>query len=81
MLFKYERTAHVSKEEIEKYAEILNDYIDRLDTVAKADNYMYEESSINLPFDESILERIYKLKDKYVTKQLKYIIDIGIGAL
>ncbi len=79
MLFKYEQTAQVNKDEISNHAAFLQQYIDRLTKIAEADNYMYEESSINLPFDEKILEKIYKLKAKYTKGNLKYIIDIGIG--
>jgi len=79
MLFRYEETAHVTNEEISAEAPNLEPYIERLNKVAKADDYRYDESSINLPFDDKILERIIKLKEKYVTPKLKYIIDIGIG--
>jgi len=79
MLFRYEETAHVTDQELSAEAPILEPYIERLNKVAKADNYMYEESSINLPFDEHILEKILKLRKKYVTPKLKYILDIGIG--
>ncbi len=79
MLFRYEETAHVTNEEISAEAPNLEPYLERLNKVAKADNYMYEESSINLPFDDKILERILKLKEKYVTPKLKYVLDIGIG--
>lgn len=79
MLFRYEETAHVTNEEISAEAPNLKPYIERLNKVAKADNYMYEESSINLPFDDKILELIVKLNNKYVTPKLKYVLDIGIG--
>ena len=79
MLFRYEDSSHVSKDEVTAQAQHLDEYIERLIKVAAADNYMYEESSINLPFDESILEKIHKLKSKYVNKNLKYVLDIGIG--
>lgn len=79
MLFRYEETAHVTDQELSAEAPNLEPYIERLNKVAKADNYMYEESSINLPFDEHILEKILKLRKKYVTPKLKYIIDVGIG--
>ncbi len=79
MLFRYEDSSHVTKDEVAAQAQHLEEYIKRLTKVAEADNYMYEESSINLPFDESILEKIHKLKSKYVNSNLKYVLDIGIG--
>ena len=79
MIFRFEETAHVTKEELSAEAPNLEPYIERLNKVAEADNYMYEESSINLPFDGDILEKILKLREKYVSPKLKYIIDIGIG--
>lgn len=79
MQFLYDQTSKVTNEEVLKEAEALNEYIERLQKVAEADNYMYDESSINLPFDEKILEKVIYLKQKYVSKNLKYVIDIGIG--
>ena len=85
MLFRYEETAHVTNQELSAEAPNLEPYVERLNKVAKADNYMYEESSINLPFDDQILEKIFKLKKKYVTSKLKYIIEFknyfGVGAI
>ncbi len=79
MIFRFEETSHVTKKELSAEAPNLEPYIERLNKVAETDNYMYEESSINLPFDENILEKILKLKQKYASPKLKYIIDIGIG--
>lgn len=79
MQFLYEDTADVSNDGILLESKNLEPYLERLLKVAEADNYMYDESSINLPFDEKLLEQIYKLKEKYATPRLKYIIDIGIG--
>ena len=79
MRLLFEDTSHTTKEEILAEAQTLEEYILRLNKVAESDNYMYDESSINLPFDENLLEQISKLKKKYVTKKLKYILDIGIG--
>jgi glucose-6-phosphate isomerase len=79
MLFRYEGSAQVTRDEITAHAQHLEEYTERLIKVAEADNYMYEESSINLPFDGDVLEKILKLKEKYAGKKLKYVLDIGIG--
>jgi len=79
MLFRFEETAHVTKEELSAQAPNLEPYLERLNRVAEADNYMYEESSINLPFDAEIVEKVLKLREKYVSPKLRYILDIGIG--
>ena len=79
MIFRYEDTAHVTQEEINAEGAQLEPYIDRLQKVAEADNYMYEESSINLPVDVGTVEKIIKIKEKYANPKLKYVIDVGIG--
>jgi glucose-6-phosphate isomerase len=79
MLFRYEGSAHVTKDDISAHAPHLEEYTERLSKVAEADNYAYEESSINLPFDGDVLEKILKTQKKYVNKKLKYVLDIGIG--
>ena len=43
MLFRYEETAHVTNQELSAEAPNLEPYVERLNKVAKADNYMYEE--------------------------------------
>src|SRR3989344_8945435 len=54
-------------------------YIDRLRNVVNDSNYESEESSINLPFDATTVKKINELKERLVTKELKYVVNIGIG--
>lgn len=79
MDFLYQNTSLVSPKEILKEAERLTPYIRNLQTVVRENNYNYDESFINLLFDKALLEDILKLKNKEISNQLKYVIDIGIG--
>lgn len=79
MMLEYLNTAQASREEIDAEAAYLGTYIEHLNKVADAENYMHPESSINLPFDENVFALVGKYKKKYASKKLKYILDIGIG--
>src|SRR3989344_1055032 len=79
MKLLYKDISLVSEEKIAKYREKLAGYLDHLCEVSLRNNYDDPESSLNLPFDESLLKSVRDLKEKMVTPQLKYIIDIGIG--
>lgn len=78
MKFSYDFSL-VTKEQIETLSAPLLPYIDRLQLVADSRHYDTNESSINLPFDEQMLQEVKDLKEKKVSDKLKYIIDIGIG--
>lgn len=79
MRFNFKDTALIQDTRLNATLNFLTPYINHLDTVAQTQNYDYLESSINLPFDESQLKEVLRLKDKMVGKNLKYIINIGIG--
>lgn len=78
MKFSYDASL-VTKDKIEELSQPLIPYMDTLNQTAKSGAYDTAESSINLPIDEKILQEVKELKDKKVSKKLKYIIDIGIG--
>lgn len=79
MILHYDKTSQITKDQIENNFQKLNDYLIRINKVAATENYTYEESSINLPFDEGILTEVYRLKQTYCSKKPKYILDVGIG--
>ena len=54
-------------------------YIDRLRNTVNDSKYESEESSINLPFDTTTVKKVNELKERLVTKELKYVVNIGIG--
>ena len=78
MKFSYDSSL-VTKEQIETLSAPLLPYIDKLQSIADGGRYDANESSINLPFDEQMLQEVKDLKEKKVSGKLKYIIDIGIG--
>ncbi len=79
MDFFYKETAQVNTDEIQAETNRVFPYLEYLEKVAKENDYEYDESSINLPFDENNLNEIIKLQKQITNPQLKYIIDIGIG--
>jgi len=79
MKFLYKDSALLEEKNIKETVNLLNGYINHLNDVAQRNNYEDSESSINLSFDEELLKKVVGLKEKKVTKNLKYILVIGIG--
>ena len=79
MKFLYKNSALIEEKTITETANTLNEYINHLNAVASKKNYEDNEASVNLPFDEELLKEVMNLKEKKVTKSLKYIFVIGIG--
>jgi len=83
--FTYKDTL-IGEGEMKEAASILTNYIEYLSSISKSGenisneiDYIEAESSINLPFDSSVLEMVNSAVKKVYTKNLKYIIIIGIG--
>ncbi len=79
MIFSYMNTAQVKKDSLVETAASLDSYVAYLNDVAKQNNYLFNESSINLPLDEDLAQHLVSLKKKLVNSKLKYIVVIGIG--
>lgn len=79
MQFICNQNAQVTSEEIFSGVNKLKDYRFHLQKVAQTNDYNFLESSINLPFDEEVYHQVIQLNQKMVTKNLKYIVVIGIG--
>jgi glucose-6-phosphate isomerase len=79
MNFNYQNTAHIERHEILTIGQFVEGYIKFLKKVAVTQDYKYQESFINLPFDTELIDHLTQLKEKYVSSDLKYILDIGIG--
>jgi glucose-6-phosphate isomerase len=75
----YKNTALINNKQISSTAKKLGNYIAHLNKVAKDNNYDFWESSINLPFDNKLVQQVKRLVKKQKSKNLKYIIVIGIG--
>lgn len=76
---KYKNTSVVTDDQVQSCFISLKDYLAHLNDVARANNYEFDESTINLPFDEDILNKVQEVVNEKKTKNLKYIIVIGIG--
>lgn len=79
MNFKYEESALITKSELNKTLLQLTKYTDYLNYVATFNSYDFNESSINLPFDNDMVSYLSFLKKNFVSSKLKYFIDVGIG--
>jgi glucose-6-phosphate isomerase len=79
MKFLYKNTSLLLSDVIENTSKSLVPYIEHLQSVVDSKNYEAAESSITLPSDEDLLEKVKQLKNEKVTSKLKYVVDIGIG--
>jgi glucose-6-phosphate isomerase len=57
----------------------LSDYTAHLQAVRSSGGYEALEASLNLPFDDQLLERVKALASEKVSPQLKYTVVVGIG--
>ncbi len=79
MKLTFFNTCQLPNSDIEKTARTLLPYLKHLQMMTDKNNYDFDESSINLPFDEKSAGEVKKLVNKLKTEKLKYIVDIGIG--
>jgi len=79
MEFLYKQTAGVTKNQEQTTVTRLKPYISQLRGVAQKNNYEDLESSINCCVDTQVVNEVKSLVQKKVSKQLAYIIVIGIG--
>lgn len=79
MKFNFENNCQLPNIEIEEKGQTLLSYLKHLQAVALANNYDNNESSINLPFDETAIGRIKEVVRETKSNKLKYIFNIGIG--
>lgn len=78
MKFQFQNSL-INESQIKTSAQNLVPYIQHLKEVVSSANYEAAESSINLSTDAALLGQVMAMKDKKVSPELKYIIDIGIG--
>lgn len=78
MFFKHDNSL-LPEKEIRNSLNKLESYFSYIKDVHKSRNYAFPESSVNLPFDDVAKDKILKLAEKKKTKNLKYILVIGIG--
>lgn len=78
MKFNYQNSL-LTNSQISSEAKKIESYVKHLQEVVSKNDYSFAESSINLAADEALLKTVFDLKRSVETKNLKYIIDIGIG--
>ncbi|MBI4215653.1 MAG: hypothetical protein HY602_02930 [Parcubacteria group bacterium] len=69
----------ISLNDIQQLNQRLAPYLEHLQKVTQTNDYVFNESSINLPFDKQLLNAVIKTKKQKISKRLKYILVIGIG--
>ena len=79
MKFTYKDSSQISEIEIVKTASSLTAYIKHLQEITNDTQYSEPESSINLPTDKDLYEKVMAVKKEKDTDHIKYFIDIGIG--
>lgn len=78
MKFLYDDSL-TKEHDIKQIGEQLVPYIERCEKIAMANSYDAPESSLHLPFDNSIAEKVFAAVKEKASAQLKYIVLIGIG--
>ncbi len=78
MKFLFE-DSNLDIEAIRDSTNTLGPYLKYLQQITQQRDYSSPEWSLNLPSDEDILSKVLSLKEKKVSPNLKYFIDIGIG--
>lgn len=79
MEFLFKKSSLVPSKELKKIARRLFPYRNQISEIIKNKNWFANEASLNLPDDQDILTIVEKTVNKKVTKDLKYLINIGIG--
>lgn len=81
MLRLHTNNTLLPSEDVSKVVASLKNYTEHLNHVVKKGTYEDLESTINLPSDTDLLREIQNLCTRMNTKdkQLKYIVDVGIG--
>lgn len=79
MKFIFEKSSFLPTGEIETRKKELSEYLEKMMSVLESGTYEESESSICLPGDDKMTERVTQVLKEKGTEKLKYIIDIGIG--
>jgi len=78
MIFKYEQSL-VSPDELSRCAERLSEYTVHLKKIAEEAEYLYDESSINLPGDKENYSLVQGALREKISDKLSLIVVAGIG--
>jgi glucose-6-phosphate isomerase len=54
-------------------------YLSTLSAVTQANDYVTDEASLNLPFDDVMIESVINLAEEKVSPELQYVFVVGIG--
>lgn len=77
---RFSTTHSLTPKSVENHGhEVLKEYNKELKNLSKTPHYSKPESLLKLAYDEANIASIMQMKEFFVTKDLKYIIVIGIG--
>lgn len=79
MKFNFDKHSLVPAQEIVSQVNELKGYEKLINTVATSRKYNFPESFVKLPFDEALVTKILKLKQKVMHDNIKYVVVVGIG--
>ncbi len=79
MQFFYKKISQIEEGDTIAVTSTLKDYIKRLNEIAKSGNYESPEASINLAFDDELINKSVELARIKKNDRLKYIVIVGIG--
>jgi glucose-6-phosphate isomerase len=79
MKFNFDKHSLVPARDIVMQVSELKAYEKLINTVAHSRKYNFPESFVKLPFDESLITKVLKLKQKLMNQNIKYIVVVGIG--
>jgi glucose-6-phosphate isomerase len=79
MKFHYNQSAMVKPRKVEKVANSLREYREELKKTIESKDYSTPESSLRLPYDETMLKQVKQIAQAIRRPTLQYVIVIGIG--
>lgn len=80
MKFRFNETiTQISERILEQRIQKSEKYIAQVQAVMQSKDFNEPESSVNLPFDDNIINSVKELSHKLVSQSLKYFVIIGIG--
>lgn len=78
MKFNYKDSSNISKKDIDETIESLAVYNKKIESI-EDEGYSSPESFLYLPYDKRMLTKILELAEEKKSKDLKYVIVVGIG--
>src|SRR3989338_1037410 len=79
MKLNYQQSSFIKKTDLNTLAQRLEPYRKTLQAISQTNGYHEPESSIHLPNDPLLLEKMYQTCERIYSPTLQYVIVVGIG--